>query len=532
MKKIIYTQNNQQVYLEVPPPANMPSFFVFALHKSGSVMQDNVFEELCANLKIPMISVAKTSFNQGVEESAFDKRICEIFTQVGYCFYGSRYLPPYLKELDLSGFKKFLLMRDPRDILVSHYFSLKKSHAIPQGDVGDKLLAKRRQLQEITIDDFALEEAPKLGWRIKNYAKIADENLKVFRYEDVVFDKVQWIKEILAFLGLNLELSKIQEIAKRHDVFPETENPAAHIRKVTPGDYQAKLKPSTIVKLNECLEDVLVKYNYEISGKGILEKCPIAIYQMGKVGSQTIWRSLGMDNFVTQNSQDLPIYHVHVLGAKNIEIAINNRTEKNLPLTVQLKHGKELRAYLDTQENPHLKVITVVREPISQCISSVFQTMKVYFPNLINSDGTCKVKETQKYLTNVVVNEKLKASNWFEHEFKQGLGIDVYHHQFNPENGYGIIQEKKLEILILTLENSQIWSQVIADFLHLPNQLKIIKQNTSESKDYGTVYNQIITQLKFPVPVLEKIYSSQYCQHFYTPEMIESFISKWAISST
>ena len=39
----------------------------------------------------------------------------------------------------------------------------------------------------------------------------------------------------------------------------------AHIRKVTPGDHKDKLNLNTIKLLNEVFEDILVKYNYDLS---------------------------------------------------------------------------------------------------------------------------------------------------------------------------------------------------------------------------------------------------------------------------
>jgi hypothetical protein len=54
----------------------------------------------------------------------------------------------------------------------------------------------------------------------------------------------------------------IREIAQRFDIFPGQEDPSAHIRKVTPGDYKQKLKPETIAQLNDFFQDILSRYQY------------------------------------------------------------------------------------------------------------------------------------------------------------------------------------------------------------------------------------------------------------------------------
>ncbi|MBF2046964.1 MAG: sulfotransferase domain-containing protein [Elainella sp. C42_A2020_010] len=265
MQRVIYTQDQQEIKLEIASPANVASFFVFAIPKSGSVLQDNVMEDICQYLEIPAISIAKTAFKEGIEEGRFGEDICELFVEQGYCYYGFRYFPPYLNNFDIKGFKKILLVRDPRDILVSHYFSMKKSHPLPQGAMGDQLAQLRQKLSEVDIDSYVLENAERFADIFRAYARIEDENLKLFRYEDIIFAKHQWIGEILAFLGLEMEESVITEIAKRHDIFPNRENVDLHIRKVTPGDYKEKLKPDTIEILSELLEDVLIKYRYELT---------------------------------------------------------------------------------------------------------------------------------------------------------------------------------------------------------------------------------------------------------------------------
>ncbi|MDJ0581299.1 hypothetical protein [Crocosphaera sp.] len=50
---------------------------------------------------------------------------------------------------------------------------------------------------------------------------------------------------------------------KKHDIIPSRENPFSRIRKVTPGDYKAKLKPDTISHLNDIFSHTLRKYNYD-----------------------------------------------------------------------------------------------------------------------------------------------------------------------------------------------------------------------------------------------------------------------------
>ena len=97
---------------------------------------------------------------------------------------------------------------------------------------------------------------------------------------------------------------------------------------------------------------------------------PIVIYQMGKVGSQTIWKSLQTMNI--PNS----VYHIHVLNPENIKRAIKVLNSKGAPLSVQLQQAQDLITDLEQQASPRMKVITIVREPIIQLLSSLFHSPK------------------------------------------------------------------------------------------------------------------------------------------------------------
>ena len=264
MQVEITAKNQDVVTIEVPPASSANSFFVFGMYKAGSVLQDKVIEDICHELQIPSISIPKSAFKQGVDEGQLSKEaVKDVFNKSGYCFYGFRYLPSYLDGIPLGGTKKLMLIRDPRDMLVSHYFSMKKSHPIPEGDMGEKLLKQRQQLESMDIDSYVLEKAPTFLKLFKGYEKIDDENLALFKYEDIVFEKKQWIEAILSFLGLVLEDTVIEAIAQKHDIFPKQEDASSHIRKVSPGDHKEKLKAETIDQLNDTFASVLEKHGYK-----------------------------------------------------------------------------------------------------------------------------------------------------------------------------------------------------------------------------------------------------------------------------
>lgn len=264
MKRTYYTTDSKELSIEIPEPCNYPSFFVFSMWKAGSTMLDGMIRDISSYLHIPIIDVHPTAYMQGIDDNKLTSDICQLFVKTGYCYMGFRSLPSYLRDFDFKEVKKILLVRDPRDMLVSHYFSLKYSHGITKGDLGKEQTRARQSLFEVSIDDYALQMSENYLMVLNLYSLIEDNNLRVFKYEDIIFDKQQFMRDILYFLELKLADNLISETTIKYDIFPKSEDVNSHIRKVTPGDYKEKLKVGTITKLNECFKDILLKYQYHI----------------------------------------------------------------------------------------------------------------------------------------------------------------------------------------------------------------------------------------------------------------------------
>lgn len=248
-------------------PSNRPSTFVFALPKTGSVMQDKIVEELCKRHSIVSCSPAKSAFNAGHPEDSYDPQsITPLLHRAGYCFYGFRRYPTYMDAYPIKTHRRTLLVRDPRDMMVSLYFSMKHSHPIPkEGVLAKSMSASREALQSTTIDAYVLDKAPEVNGSFMNYQhSLAGHGLTVFRYEDVVFAKEDWVLQIAKALDIpNVTHQEAKEVASPHNVFPDEEKPDSHIRRVTPGDHRNKLRPDTISKLNRIFDRVLGLYGYE-----------------------------------------------------------------------------------------------------------------------------------------------------------------------------------------------------------------------------------------------------------------------------
>ena len=220
---------------------------------------DNMVQRYCRKVGIPTFSLFNSAFDSGVltNEIMDDALVC--FSKSGRIYTGFRHYPQF--DLDLSGVPCVLLVRDPRDMLVSMYYSVAKSHVMPGKN--PKFLKRRKKAASMSIDEFVLKKAGEYLSSYRKYQqKLPADTLTTYRYEDVIYEKEAWLTDLVDKLSLRQDRALVHKIAQQFDVFPEQEDQDKHIRQVHPGNYKNKLREQTIEVISEQLEDFLQHYNY------------------------------------------------------------------------------------------------------------------------------------------------------------------------------------------------------------------------------------------------------------------------------
>jgi hypothetical protein len=251
-----------EVSVLLPRPAEVGSFYLFALTKGGSSLLNSMMHSVLRYLDFPQLALPEIAWEAGLptDEILNPEQFIHRF---GYCYRGFRNFPPYLKQFDISTNKKVLLVRDPRDILVSCYYSVRYSHRIPSyGNVRSMMLEARRHSSELSIDEYCLTNLNSVRQELDSYDRSCFGELRVFRYEDIVYKKAEWLAEMLDYLDFPVSSRVINKICRVHDVFPDTERVNEHVRQVRPGNYKTRLRHHTIETMNKQLCDLLVRYGY------------------------------------------------------------------------------------------------------------------------------------------------------------------------------------------------------------------------------------------------------------------------------
>lgn len=228
------------------------------------------------------------------------------------------------------------------------------------------------------------------------------------------------------------------------------------------------------------------------------------LYQMGKVGSTSINYAL--------HEKGISVIHSHWMYHKYPEAEFSTL---KLNLVRDIKKGK----------SPPLKVITPVREPLGRNLSAFFQDINRYTDKYrsMSSDEiqTC-------FVNNYPVSYPDK---WFRKELMDLFEFDPFQEDFDTDVGYKIYNAGKHQILILRLEDAERVLPTAIEHLLGKSNVQMLKKNSFLLRHKDTFLGKHYKELKsatYPKDFIDKNYSLEYAQTFYSDKEIDSFLEKWS----
>jgi hypothetical protein len=239
----------------------------------------------------------------------------------------------------------------------------------------------------------------------------------------------------------------------------------------------------------------------------------IFIYQMGKVGSTSL--TLGINNTL----------HVHAFYLKNhtCPARLQGLAKFGL-LHIVYRAEQEVMAYLVRRafrQRKHSKIITLVREPVARNMSMFFHDLDAYLfaahTNCMNTrDKALPTRFQDMDLLNKVFEQEFDhyyPLNWFDNEFARMTGLNIYDYDFNRDLGYCLIKKPSVEVFCLRTDKIAERMDDLSEFCG--SKVNLTAVNRADDKWYHEVYKQFSREYSYSTDELDKIYNSQFFQHFF-----------------
>lgn len=243
----------------------------------------------------------------------------------------------------------------------------------------------------------------------------------------------------------------------------------------------------------------------------------VLTHTYGKVGSTAIHKAVGK----------LPGYgsfQTHFITAAGVADALRLQREGHDP--IHMLQGDALRREMEAQPERPIRVITLVRDPVARAVSDIFEN-----PEMLGVGCDLRKLPLEKLIT--LAEEQVRGSlayteQWFDRELSGLLGFDFFSRDFDRRGGFEILREGRFELLAGKLERlSADGAGYLGRFLDLGRDFPIPRSRARSATGEAALYDQVKRGLKLPAALLDQVYSSRVCRHFYTPEELEGFRQLW-----
>lgn len=255
----------------------------------------------------------------------------------------------------------------------------------------------------------------------------------------------------------------------------------------------------------------------------------VFIWQMGKVGSSTVFKSL-------RPYANPGISLAPVVGESPRWLIHHNliQTHSIKPLYDVLHHSEE-----------EFVIISLVRDLLARNISTIFQSMNYrepwrndYFIAGVEEFQAMPYEQQEQAIIGHLrrLNTGSSVSSWYDNLLKSHFYypdidrhfIDVYAKPFDWERGFQTYESKsgRVRMIIIRLENLDNVAVELGKFMGL-DDFKLRHDNLASDKWYQPIYKKFNSRYKPTVAELQSIYGSKFMNYFYSPGQINSLASRW-----
>lgn len=245
----------------------------FGHHKAGTTWISKIINSVCLYREI------KVAGFHSPEVFNYDLKTTITHNNITFFSYTNADIS-YVHHI--PNLKGFHVVRDPRDIVVSAYFSHLYSHAT---EYWPELVEQRNRLRCLSKNEGLLLTIKFLEHlKVNNLALYLFDsmynwdyslhNIMELKFEDIISNPYEKFAEIFRFLGIGDDLkalTALKEALKENDFFamsggrsPGQEDIKNHYRKGVSGDWRNHFQKEHINYFKAKYNDLLIKLGYEV----------------------------------------------------------------------------------------------------------------------------------------------------------------------------------------------------------------------------------------------------------------------------
>lgn len=259
------------------------------------------------------------------------------------------------------------------------------------------------------------------------------------------------------------------------------------------------------------------------------------IHQVGKVASEaleaTILKaidsstSLERVHYLAQSGVSTLDWMCSLPGIDLDSVAVVRR---------QADRARAVRERLQALDPARVCVMTGIRDPLEQVISSFFQDLPVYCPWIDHGQEIkgCEVETLIEFFNSEfdqmigdspietfsqgLLNLKLKGQQfWFENEFTGMYDVDPYSIRMAPSEPFAICAGADMQIVVYRTEALSSALDSLFCAAGLPAVAKLEDRNIGRNKTYAGIYRLFKSRFKPSTHVTDYYYGSRFYQKFY-----------------
>jgi hypothetical protein len=234
------------------------------MHKAGSVFVDQVLSQLTGPMGFEHVDLAFQAFQMGRSEHLYCVAQDHVLSRPR-CYFGP-FRGPYIRKMrELERLRLVAQVRDPRDCIVSLYYSLKYSHPAPAAGPAKETYERNLSfIQTADFETFVHKQARQYAVRMQVLLSVLEctQQSLLLRYENMVDAPLEWLSLLCEFLNIDMSPQISDWVNKEMSTIGLVEDLSRHKRQVLPGDFRRKLSVSMQDHLTRMLRPHLDAFGY------------------------------------------------------------------------------------------------------------------------------------------------------------------------------------------------------------------------------------------------------------------------------